>query len=171
MGRKVNRAILMALVTIEYTEQRIASHALVMEGFQHGGRYGSKEALHNASTVIHMELYRQLNEAYRQLMMMAGLGTTEQQANVRRQAQHRFLRKGMGIMSNLGLYGETPGRWRCADEDEFRKEIEEALSSEDMDGYVDDHLGKEARIRKMAMLRRELKARCGEEGTEDDDSG
>ena len=172
MGRKVNKGIEMAMLTVECVEQNIAALHLVVEGLRRGSYRGPEEAVSSAFTTLHAALYQQLNDAYRQLMLMANLGTEEQRENVRKQAYHQYLRRGISLMGNLELYGLPPRRYYTTDEVAFRKELEEAVGRipEEDDWQERYGPGRDDRIKEVVRLRKELKLRCGEDSDEQEDT-
>jgi hypothetical protein len=127
LGKKIDEAAVAALARIKLCEQRLEALHFAMNGLD---QFRSEKEVSDATTVLHMRLYREMNDAYSMLFMFTNVGrnlTLQKEAT--RLAYKHFLDKRHAIMGYLGTDGGYEGRWYAKDEEEFRKEIEEAKTN------------------------------------------
>ena len=72
---------------------------------------------------LHALLYKELNEAFRQLLLFGVLVPDAMQARVRKKVLHHYFHEGMSIMGYLTIDGELPRGWSGTEEEEFRAEL------------------------------------------------
>lgn len=110
-------AIESALESIKLQEARIvALHFACGEVRNNGNPAGFAE--------LHALMYRNLNEAYRRLLIFGILVKDDVQDRVRAKVMRRYLDSGTSIMAYLHIDGECPSIWSGEDEKAFRQELE-----------------------------------------------
>lgn len=118
---KVKNAIKVALNTIEQCKYRI-----VMFEYSIRNRPRDDKTFDNAVNVIYAKLYRDLNDAYSALFMWGNIVPEEAQKEARKAAFKHYLGEKQAIMNYLQMDFKDPSQWYSSEEEEFRKEIEEA---------------------------------------------
>lgn len=125
MPKKINTTVLQTVLDrIALAETRIRALVFIMDGIPDYQRResGSVYQYHSA---LHAVLYQQLNDAYRDLLMIGLLGKKAQR-EARKRAFEHYLKANNSIMHLLDLRGHHPGIFSADEEKEFRAEIEEA---------------------------------------------
>ncbi len=122
--KKISRAVQCSLNAIEICKQRIVKFHHVINGIRNDG--GRDERLDNAIEVIHSRLYQKLNDAYATLFMWGNVAPEEAQKEARKAAFQHYLKEQSAIMEYLDMELQSPGMWYSKEEEQFRKEIEEA---------------------------------------------
>jgi len=124
----IEQAFSTCLERIKDCESRIVALDYALAHVSRNQRLG--DAARTEHSNIRAALYDHLNEAYRALLTFGILVPGEMQSKARRAVIKRYLSEGVQIMGYLQLDGQAPGQWWAADEEAFRKEIEEIRKAE-----------------------------------------
>ena len=121
MPKKTKEAVNVALHAIEKCKHRILMFEYALQDIR-----GNHDRFNDAVEVIYSRLYRKLNEAYAALFMWGNVVPEEAQKEAKKAAFKHYLKERSAIMEYLDIELESPGSWFADEEEEFRKEIEEA---------------------------------------------
>jgi hypothetical protein len=140
MGDKLpsicSKALETALERIRLAESRIIALHYAYDGIP---RYKRERGVARSDFhELNAELYQEVNEAYRALLMWAIIIPDEMQTRVRKMVMDKYLKNTSSIMGYLELDGQPPSMWSGTDEEAFRAELAQFMEKQ-TDGELEHY--------------------------------